>query len=161
MMGAENTRRRIVKKDLIVLGVVAGVIVLLMAAALLGIAFLPRPQEATASTPEAVVYNFYLALEDEEYEKAYGYLSTPDRAEIPLDEFCHEMIERHSDDRVYRVECRDARVYDAWAFVTVRFSYSYDSGPTRRYEYACERTVKLVREEGAWRIERQSVLPWW
>jgi len=149
------------KSDLFILIAFAGGIMLLVALALLGIAFLPQPQEATANTPEAVVYNFYLALENEQYEKAYGYLSASDRADTPLDEFCQKMLERRSDDRVYRLECRDTEVYDTWAFVTVRFSYSYDSGPTRRYEYSHERTVNLVREEGAWRIKRPSVFPWW
>lgn len=144
------------KTDLIVLAVVVAGLACLVALALLGLALLPRPQEMTDDTPEAVVYNYYLALENGECEKAYAYLSQFNRASTPPDEFCQWTIERTNSNRLSRVECREEQVHSNWAFVTVRFTYSYGSSPLRRYEYSSERTVKLVREEGEWRIRFSS-----
>jgi hypothetical protein len=149
------------KKDLIVLGILVGGIVFLVVLALLGIAFLPQPQEITADMPEAVVYNFYLALDNKEYEKAYGYLCASDQTSVSLARFRNRVVERRGYNQLYCVECKDTEVHGDQAFVTVRFTYSYESSPLQRYEYSSERTVALVREGEAWRLKQPPASYWW
>lgn len=75
------------KTDKILIGVVAGVIVLIVGALAISLNQ-PKADYLPDNTPEGVVNNYLLAIITEDYEKAYGYLS-PTLAGFPYsaDEF--------------------------------------------------------------------------
>ncbi len=58
----------------ILIGIVAGVVLLVIAAFVVTLSK-PAPGYQDESTPDGVAHNYLLALQKEEYERAYGYLS--------------------------------------------------------------------------------------
>ena len=60
--------------DRILVGIVVGIAVLVIAA-LVAVLTGPRPEYKADDSPENVAHNYLLALQNEDYEKAYGYLS--------------------------------------------------------------------------------------
>ncbi len=60
--------------DKVLIAIVAG-IVLLIVVALVVTLTRPEPIYQAEDTPEGVAHNYLLALQKEEYERAYGYLS--------------------------------------------------------------------------------------
>jgi hypothetical protein len=60
--------------DKFLIGIVAGIILLVVVA--LGVALnRPKPTFQADDTPEGVAHNYLLAIQQEDYERAYGYLS--------------------------------------------------------------------------------------
>ncbi len=73
--GERRSEERMKGTDKFLIAIVAGVVILV--GAVLAVALL-RPNQPTYQpddTPEGVAHNYLLALELEEYERAYGYLS--------------------------------------------------------------------------------------
>jgi len=60
--------------DKVLIGIVAGIILLIIVAFVVALAK-PEPTYQAEDTPEGVAYNYLLALQKEEYDRAYGYLS--------------------------------------------------------------------------------------
>ena len=60
--------------DKVLIGIVIGIVLLIVVALIVTLAQ-PEPAYQTEDTPEGVTYNYLLALQREEYERAYGYLS--------------------------------------------------------------------------------------
>jgi len=77
--------------DKFLVGIVAGIVVLVVVALLLT---LTRPGESYRAddTPEGVVHNYLLALQKGDYERAYSYLSPNILAGLP------ETVEEFTDD---------------------------------------------------------------
>jgi len=62
------------KTDKILIGIVAGILLLVVIA--FGVALSkPKPAYQADDTPEGVAFNYLFALQQEDYERAYGYLS--------------------------------------------------------------------------------------
>lgn len=60
--------------DKVLLGIVVGILLLIVVA--LGVTMMrPEPMYVDEGSPEGVAHNYLLALQKEEYEQAYGYLS--------------------------------------------------------------------------------------
>ena len=77
--------------DRFLIGIVIGVVVLVIAA--FGVAFLgPKPAYQSDDTPEGVAHNYLLAIQREDYARAYGYLS-PDLRGYPAsdEQFIEDM----------------------------------------------------------------------
>ena len=60
--------------DKVLIGIVAGIILLIVVAFVAALAK-PEPAYQAEDTPEGVAHNYLLALQKEEYGRAYGYLS--------------------------------------------------------------------------------------
>lgn len=60
--------------DKVLIGIVAGIIILVIVALVITMTR-PEPTYIPDDTPKGVVHNYLLALQREDYEKAYGYLS--------------------------------------------------------------------------------------
>ncbi len=58
--------------DKVLIGIVVGTVLLIVAAL---VVTLTQPTYQAENTPEGVAHNYLLALQKEEYERAYGYLS--------------------------------------------------------------------------------------
>jgi hypothetical protein len=62
------------KTDKILIGIVAGIFLLVAVAFAVALGK-PKPTYQTEDRPEAVAFNYLFALQQKDYERAYGYLS--------------------------------------------------------------------------------------
>lgn len=144
------------KPDKFLIAIVAG-IVLLIAAAFLVVLLQPSPEYQAEDTPEGVTHNYLLALQREEYDRAYRYLS-PSLPGYP-----------HSPDTFYRdvgsiwslrdlqegsvtLTVESSQITGERAVVSVRQTTFYggelfDSGQSTSFL-----DVDLRLEEGEWKI---------
>jgi hypothetical protein len=60
--------------DKFLIGIVVGIVLLVVAAFVITLAR-PEPTYQVEGTPESVAHNYLLALQKEDYQRAYGYLS--------------------------------------------------------------------------------------
>jgi hypothetical protein len=144
--------------DKFLLGIVAGVIVLVGVA--FAVAYLrPEPAYQADDTPEGVAHNYLLALQQEDYERAYRYLS-PTLKGFPasVDEFAED-IRKDAwrfglADGSTTLEVETARVSGDGAQVMVRETRFYQGGlfdsnlSTNRFQMRLQRDAT----SGAWQI---------
>lgn len=62
------------KTDKILIGIVAGIILLVVVAFTVALSQ-PKPAYQAEDTPEGVAFNYLFALQQKDYERAYGYIS--------------------------------------------------------------------------------------
>lgn len=140
--------------DRFFLAILAGLGVLLLAA-VLSVIVLRQPASAPPSdTPEGVVQNFYIALEERDYHRAYDLLSTQGEAQPTRDDFVRFNADRQAYEGPQRVRIDSQRITGDFATVTVTVThYSANTQPfggTGEYSYA--ETFSLRREADGWRI---------
>ena len=144
--------------DKFLIAIVAGVILLVVV--VLAVALL-RPNQPTYQaddTPEGVAHNYLLALQLEEYERAYGYLS-PTLPGYPtdVDKFVNNVEgDRWSfgyfdnDDVSLAIEA--VNVTGDRAKVVVRRTEFHQGGLFDSGQYSTTFEMTLRREDGAWKI---------
>ncbi len=141
--------------DKVLIAIVAG-IVLLIVVALVVTLTRPEPIYQAEDTPEGVAHNYLLALQKEEYGRAYGYLaSTLKGYPVSTEEFTEHVQDnswrfRLNTDTTLSVE--STKITGSRATVKVRESRFrggdlFDSGQST---YVFEMELKL--EDDAWRI---------
>jgi hypothetical protein len=80
------------KDDKFLIGIVAGIILLVAASLVVVLLRSPEKEAYVADDrPEGVVHNYFLAIQRKEFEKAYNYLSDDLKSKPDLDEFIREM----------------------------------------------------------------------
>lgn len=80
------------KEDKFLIGIVIGITGLIIVA--LAIVLLRAPGNENYipdDTPAGVVHNYFLAIQREEYEKAYDYLADDIKAQVDLDKFIRDV----------------------------------------------------------------------
>ncbi len=109
----------------------------------------------SADTPEGVVQRHLAAVEDEDYETAWGYLSARIRAELSLEDYRRASRDYGSYDAGSRRVLFDRSEVDGdRARVWLTVEEYYDSGPFGGAStYRSTREIVLVREDGGWRID--------
>jgi len=152
--------------DKFLIGIVAGAVVLVgvvLAVALLG----PnQPNYQPDDTPEGVAHNYLLALQLEEYGRAFGYLS-PTLPGYPADA---DQFTSHVEDNRWRryfgyydddvsLAIEAVNVTDGWANVVVRKTQFYQGGLFDSGQYSTIFDMTLHRANGAWKI-RESEQYW-
>lgn len=135
--------------------IIVAAILLLVVAALLVVLLRPEPQYRTDASPEAVVHNYLLALQNGDHELAYGALS-PNLLGYPPDyqSFLDDVegSYRFRMDSSQSLNVREATITRNSASVVVSETTFgdpdlFDSGPyTRTF------TFKLRLENGQWKI---------
>lgn len=75
------------KTDKFLIGIVVGIFGLIIVATVVVLARGRHEAYATGNTPADVVHNYFLAIQREDYEKAYSYLSDDLKHKPDLDEF--------------------------------------------------------------------------
>jgi hypothetical protein len=147
--------------DRFLVAIIVGVgLLLIVAAVSLVLARMPAPQ-LPADSPAGTVQQFYLALQDKNYEKAYGFLSDrmlnkPTQADFVL----HNMNQAgYYGETSSRITLNEENIYADYASVTVNITRFYgSSGPFGGSgDYTSVDSFTLVREDEAWRI---TELPW-
>lgn len=141
--------------DKFLIGIVVGIVLLVIAAFVVTLTR-PEPTYQAEDTPEGVAHNYLLALQEEDYQRAYGYLSpTLKGYPVSAETFAADVEDfpwqfRMDTDTALAVE--SARVTGNRAVVKVRESRFYggvlfDSGQTTAvFE------MELELEEGEWKI---------
>lgn len=108
-----------------------------------------------ADTPEGVVQRHLAAVEGEDYETAWGYLSAAVQSDLSLDEYRRAVRDYGS----YRIGSRRvlfdrSEVDGDRARVWLTVEEYYDGGPFGGANtYRSTREIGLVREGGEWRID--------
>lgn len=141
--------------DKFLIGIVAGIVALVIAAFVVTLTR-PEPTYQPEDTPKGVTHNYLLALQKEEYERAYGYLSpTLDGYPADVDEFIEAMADhswrfRLDTDATLAVE--SDRVTGSRATVKVRESRFRGGGLMDSSQSVTQFDMELQLEEGVWKI---------
>ncbi len=109
-------------------------------------------------TPAGAVQRYLKAVEADDYEAAYGWLSSELKRDCTLEQFVGSDIpgnDRLGDTRISLV---DTRVVGDVTFVTVRITQFYGGGgPFDTSESSYEQVFTLKQEDGQWRF---TEYPW-
>jgi len=140
--------------DKILIGIVAGIV--LLVGATLAIVFLrPKPTYQPEDTPQGIAHNYLLALQQDDLERAYTYLS-PSLAGYPvsLDEFSREIRDYHwsLQNGSVTLEVESTRVPGDHATVTIRETTFYTRGILESDQDTHYFDMQLRRENGVWKI---------
>jgi hypothetical protein len=109
----------------------------------------PKAAPVDESTPGGVIHNYYLALQQDEVQRAYAYLSADTRGWLSYEQFSAQVSTRP---QTRAIRITNERVEDGTARVTVTVTTYLPTGPFSSGEYSTERTIVLRREDGGWRI---------
>ncbi|MEW6092534.1 MAG: hypothetical protein AB1531_01085, partial [Chloroflexota bacterium] len=132
----------------------------LLVAAALALYFI-QPQTASYQpddTPEGVVYNFALAIQDRDVERAYSYLADLDYK--PTESaFRQAILNGYLYTDGYALQVEETQMLDAdeaWVIVTIHYLSSgpFDSG------WSSPDHAELVRQLGEWKIKLMPY-PYW
>jgi hypothetical protein len=144
-------------RGLVAIGVGIGVVAILAVVAV-GLSAARDPDQFPADSPQAALQAYLQAFDDEEYEAAYASFSADVQRQMSLEDF-----ERAATDyRQYATESRgvlyDGVETDGGERATLRLTVEVSYGDVLfadRYSYPTE--VRMVREDGAWRIDQALV----
>lgn len=154
-MEATSTTASRPRRDPFLIGILAGIVVLLVVAGA-SVALLRQPaRELPADTPGGAVQRFLAALERQDYDAAYGYLSDRMARKPTREEFTrHNATERNYQEQQSRIRIDTEKVNGDNATVTVSIThFSTRSGPfSGSSEYTTSETFTLQREDGAWHV---------
>ncbi len=149
------------KDDKFLIAIVAGIVVLVIVALVTVLLRTPNNEEYIAdNTPEGVVHNYFLALQRQDYEKAYSYLADDLQAKPTLDEFTRELDYTSSSEvtlQIYETRLGDVHTQVDISITTYSSGGIFDSG-----SYNTEDTVYLraTGDGGEWRLI-EFPYPYW
>ena len=110
-------------------------------------------------TPEGTVQRFLLALEDEDYLKAYGYLSPPTSEDVPY-ESMRKRLARSGEKLGWKATLGKSLVMDDEATVDVVVDVFSPRGPFENPVRTHHITFFLKKTEASWTITSPVNL-WW
>jgi hypothetical protein len=150
------------KQDKFLIGIVAGVIVLAIVA-LVVIMFRAPGQQSYQSedTPAGVAHNYFLAIQQEDYQRAYDYLSDDLPNKPSLDEFISEVNNnRGGQESILDVE-DTLYISDTRAQVTLSITRYSMGGLFDSNRYTNQENGQLTQNaNGQWKIT-QFPYPYW
>jgi hypothetical protein len=150
--------------DKLLIGIVLGA-VLLVAVTLAVVLLRPEATYQSDDTPEGVAHNYLLALEKEEHERAYGYLSDS-LPGYPADvEAFEESIDRNSwrfrKEVDSSVAILSVEISGSKAVVTVRETRFYHYGLFHSSQNISTFEITLQQRQGQWRIiDAEAYFAW-
>lgn len=145
------------KQDRFLLGILIGIAILVLLALLV---FFLRPdglEYGPDDTPEGVTRNFIVAVQLQDYQKAYGYLAEDDD-KPSLDQFIEPFQLNYINPADSGVEIIDANISGNRASVQV--SIIYNARDPFAGSYRNSDQAALVLQSGQWKI-RQMPYPFW
>lgn len=141
------------KQDKFLTGILIGVFVLIVVALAL---FFVRDSERTylaENTPDAVVYNYVLALQSGDYEKAYGYLPESYEEETRPSFAAFRSYFSYDYNQVNDVGINIISVDEEGDYAWVTVETLYAGGGLFGSAYRYQETAILIKDEaGAWKL---------
>ncbi|HEY73428.1 MAG TPA: hypothetical protein G4N99_09170 [Thermoflexia bacterium] len=141
--------------DKFLVGIVAGIILLVVAAFIITLTR-PDPAYQAEDTPKGIAHNYLLALQKEDFERAYSYLSPtldgyPDSAEAFVEQVKDSSWRFRVDvDTTLAVE--SARITNNRATVDVREARFYESDLFDPGQRTTIFEIELQLDDGEWKI---------
>ena len=146
------------KQDRFLTGILAGIAVLVVVA--LAVFFIRRDTQAylTEDTPEGVVHNYVLAVLNNDYEKAYGYLADLDNKPT-FEQFRDAFVTGIVNPNNSAVDVGASRITGDTASVDVALIYN-PSDPFSTGYRDVQRAI-LVRQGGEWKLSSMPTYYFW
>ena len=146
------------KQDRFLTGILIGIAVLVVIA--LAVFFLRQGSQSYISeeAPEGVVHNYVLAVLNNEYEKAYGYLADLDNKPT-YEQFRDAFLTGVVNPDNAAVDIGDAEITDDTASVEVALIYN-PSDPFSTGYRDVQRAI-LVRQNGSWKLSSMPGYYFW
>lgn len=147
------------KTDKLLLGIVAGIVLLVVVAFVVALNK-PKPAYQSEDTPGGVAFNYLFSLQQNEYERAYGYLSSsiagyPRDAEAFADDI-HDYSWTFSnlDSSSTTLEVDSVNINGKRADVKIRETRFYEGDLFNSSQYTNLFNMTLRQnEKGEWKIE--------
>jgi hypothetical protein len=136
------------------IAIVIGAVLLILASIIL-VLRKPEPTYQAEDSPEGVVHNYFLALQKEDYERAYSYLSdTLPGYPASLSEFTQTInyYAWHSSIQEITLAIENEKILDSQAVVTVRETRFYNHGWFESSTYYNTIEVDLLKVRDQWKI---------
>ena len=138
--------------DKFLIAIVAGVVVLIVAAFAVALTR-PKPAYQSDDTAQGVAHNYLFALNQKDYDRAYGYLSTdlkgyPDTVE----QFRADINDNYGYDTNDSREVVSSEVIGNKTIVTVQQTSFSSGGMFNSNEYTQTFEMTLHQENGGWKI---------
>jgi len=146
------------KHDRFLLGIL--VFIALLVAAALTLFFTRQDMQTYGAedTPEGVIRNYVLALQNRDFERAYGYLADKDNKPT-LDAFRQAFLNRQLDISNAAIQIGSVEMIGSdQAMVEVTIVYA--SSDPFSTGWSSNETALLVEQDGAWRISSMPY-PYW
>jgi hypothetical protein len=146
------------KQDRFLMGILIGIGVLVVLA--LALFFTRKDNTLTygpEDTPEGVVHNYVVAIFQQDYDKAYGYLA--EKKDKPtLEKFRESFLQNYVSPNNAGVDIGAVEFSGDRAFVTVYIQYG--SGDPFSSGYRNEERAVLVKQGGHWKLEQMPSNFW-
>lgn len=140
-----------------VLATVVAVVALVLVALAMAVAAPSRPADYAPGTPEAAFQEFYAAWGSGDVDAAYGYLSSNVTRDLTLIDYRQADGEQSwQRDQQRRLVLQGVDVTGDRALLHVRID-EFSRGGLTGDRYSYDRTVRLAREGGSWRIDEPLV----
>jgi hypothetical protein len=145
------------KTDKFLIGIVAGIVVLVVVAIAVVLARGQNEAYMADDTPEGVAHNYFLAIQRKEFEKAYGYLSDEIEEKPTLDEFIASVDSQEE----AALKLGATTIDNNRARVEVAITHYYGGGPFDSGRYTSQETAYLRQAaNGNWKIF-EFPYPYW
>lgn len=143
------------QRDWFLVIIVVGIVLLVIAALVMATLRGGRPVYQPDDTPAGVAFNYLLALQQQDYERAYRYLSPslpgyPDSLEAFVSDITPAWRPFDQQDVALNVEA--TRLVGDTAIVTFRETVFRRGGLFNSGQYSNTFRMTLRREEGTWKI---------
>jgi hypothetical protein len=143
-----------VKQDRFLIGILIGIAVLIVVALVLFFSRQDTQTYRTDGSPDAVVFNYVLAINEKDYQKAYGYLADLEHKPT-YEEFRKSFFSGMVNASNVGVDVGAASISGDEATVEVKMIYP--SGDPFSSTYSNVERGLLVRQDGEWKL---STLPY-
>lgn len=139
--------------DRFLIGIILGIIALLIIAGITVLVLRQPVQELPAGTPGATIQQFYNALEQRDYGRAYALLSDTMSNKPTREQFISFNANNYgSNQPTTRIQLDKETTTGNLATVTVKVTYYSTSPLSGTNEYSLTQTFSLQRENDTWRI---------
>jgi hypothetical protein len=145
------------KQDRFLIGIMVGIVLLIVVALTLFFTRQDTQTFRTEDTPDAVVFNYALAVTQKDYQKAYGYLADLENKptyEIFRQSFFNGMVNPNN----VGVDVGSAQIDGDEA--TVEVTMVFPSGDPFSNGYSNTERALLVRQGGEWKLSSMPYNFW-
>jgi hypothetical protein len=153
-----NRKESCMKQDRFLIGIFIGIFILVATALTLFFVHKGKQGYGPEDSPAGIVRNYILAIDKEDYERAYRYL-----ADLPHKPTYATFLAKFPLGWPYMddgrgVEINKTTIYDEQA--TVELHIIYDSGDPFYTRYQSSDKALLIRQNGAWKIKDMTWEYW-